>query len=133
MTNTWTDLTASTLTSPLYPYMFVLSDGRVLDAGPDLTTRILNPATWAWSTVGTSAFDGMSAVMYRPNKIMKAGTWADPDFFGAKAYSAQPEHRRAGHERADACLALDRADEQRALVREPDPAARRHGARQPAG
>ena len=23
-----------------------------------------------------------SAVMYRPNKIMKSGTWADPDFNG---------------------------------------------------
>src|SRR5919202_1900568 len=30
----------------------------------------------------------MSAVMYRPDKIMKAGTWADPDFNGAKAYAA---------------------------------------------
>jgi hypothetical protein len=83
---TWTDLTGSKLTSPLYPFMFVLSDGRVLDAGPDTTTRILDPNTWTWSTVGTSPFDGMSAVMYRPNKIMKAGSWADPDFNG----SAQP-------------------------------------------
>jgi hypothetical protein len=90
VTNTWTSLSASTLTSPLYPYMFVLSDGRVLDAGPDMTSRILNPTTWAWSTVGTSTFDGMSAVMYRPNKIMKSGTWADPDFFGSKQYAAQP-------------------------------------------
>jgi fibronectin type 3 domain-containing protein len=89
LSNSWTSLSASTLTSPLYPYMFVLSDGRVLDAGPDMTTRILNPATWAWSSIGTSSFDGMSAVLYRPNKIMKAGTWADPDFFGSKQYSAQ--------------------------------------------
>ena len=72
-TGTYTDLTGSKLTSPLYPFMFVLSDGRVLDAGPDTTTRILDPATWHWSTIGTSPFDGMSAVMYRPNKIMKAG------------------------------------------------------------
>ena len=26
--------------------------------------------------------------MYRPNKIMKAGSWADPDFSGAGAYDA---------------------------------------------
>ena len=26
--------------------------------------------------------------MYRPDKIMKAGTWADPDFNGAKLYNA---------------------------------------------
>jgi hypothetical protein len=66
--------------------MFLLSDGRLLDAGPDTTTRILDPSNWTWSTIGTSPFDGMSAVMYRPNKIMKAGSWADPDFNG----SAQP-------------------------------------------
>ena len=51
-------------------------------------TRILDPATWTWSTVGNSPFDGMSAVMYRPNKIMKSGAWADPDFNGAKTFNA---------------------------------------------
>ena len=85
-TNTWTDLTGARLTSPLYPFMFVLSDGRVVDAGPDKVTRILDPATSTWSTVGTSPFDGHSAVMYRPNKIMKSGAWSDPDFNGALTY-----------------------------------------------
>ncbi len=89
-TNTWTDLEGARLTSPLYPYMFVLSDGRIFDAGPDKTTRILSPATWTWSTVGTSPIDGHSAVMYRPNKIMKSGTWADPDFFGDRVFNAGP-------------------------------------------
>ena len=51
-------------------------------------TRIIDPATWTWSTVATSPFDGHSAVMYRPNKIMKSGTWADPDFNGANSYNA---------------------------------------------
>ena len=86
-TNSWTDLTSSTLTSPLYPFMFLLSNGKVFDAGPDTVTRTLDPATGAWTTVGTSPFDGMSAVMYRPDKIMKAGTWADPDFNGPKVYN----------------------------------------------
>ena len=54
----------------------------MLDAGPDLTTRTLDPDR-RWSTIGTSPFDGMSAVMYRPDKIMKSGSWADPDFNGA--------------------------------------------------
>ena len=81
-TNTWTSLTSGQLTSPLYPQMFVLSDGRVIDVGPDTTTRILTPGSWTWSTLTTSPFDGHSAVMYRPNKIMKSGTWADPDFGG---------------------------------------------------
>ena len=87
-TNTWTDLTSAALTSPLYPFMFVLSDGRVFDAGPDTTTRILNTGTQTWTTVGVSPIDGHSAVMYRPNKIMKSGTWADPDFNGSTTYSA---------------------------------------------
>ncbi len=87
-TNTWTDLPAARLTSPLYPYMFVLSDGKIFDAGPDKTTRILDPSTWTWSTVGTSPIDGHSAVMYRPNKIMKSGTWADPDFSGPRVFNA---------------------------------------------
>jgi hypothetical protein len=88
VTNTWTDLTGSKLTSPLYPFMFVLGNGKVLDAGPDTTTRTFDPNTGTWATVGTSPFDGMSAVMYRPDKIMKSGTWADPDFNGALAYNS---------------------------------------------
>jgi hypothetical protein len=84
-TNSWTDLTSATLTSPLYPRMFTLSNGKVFDVGPDTVTRTLDPTTGTWTTVGTSPFDGMSAVMYRPDKIMKAGTWADPDFYGGTA------------------------------------------------
>ena len=49
-TNTWTSLPSGQLTSPLYPYLFVLSDGRVLNVGPDLTTRALTPGPWTWST-----------------------------------------------------------------------------------
>ncbi|MGI9111088.1 MAG: LamG-like jellyroll fold domain-containing protein, partial [Gaiellaceae bacterium] len=87
-TNTWTDLESARLNSPLYPFMFLLSDGRVFDAGPDKITRILNPATSTWSVVGTSPIDGMSGVMYRPNKIMKSGSWADPGFRGTDTYNA---------------------------------------------
>ncbi len=86
--NTWTGLTGARLTTPLYPFMFVLSDGRIFDAGPDTTTRILNPATWTWSVLGTSPVSGHSAVMYRPNKIMKSGTWSDPDYYGSSVYNA---------------------------------------------
>jgi Concanavalin A-like lectin/glucanases superfamily/Malectin domain/Domain of unknown function (DUF1929)/Bacterial Ig domain/Bacterial Ig-like domain len=86
-TNKWTDLDAARLTSPLYPFMFVLSSGKVLDAGPDLTTRVLDTASSTWTTIGSSPFDGMSAVMYRPDKIMKSGSWADPDFNGALSYN----------------------------------------------
>src|SRR5207253_7732322 len=81
-TNSWQDFFGAKLTTPWYPLMFVLSDGRVLDAGPDTTTLILDTSNGTWTTCGTSPFDGMNAVMYRPNKIMKAGSWADPDWNG---------------------------------------------------
>ena len=121
---------AAQLTSPLYPRMFVLSDGRVIDVGPDTTTRILTPGSWTWSTVATSPFDGHSAVMYRPNKIMKSGTWADPDFGGPPRLRHERPHRRPRHERADARVARDRADGARARVPQPDAASRRDGARE---
>jgi hypothetical protein len=87
-TNSWTDLTSSRLTTPLYPYLFQLSDGRIFDAGPDVASRVINPATGVWSTVATSPFDGASAVMYLPDKIMKAGSYSNPDYFGANTYQA---------------------------------------------
>ena len=85
-TNTWTSLTSGQRTTPLYPQLFLLSDGRIVDVGPDTTTRVMTPGSWTWSTVATSPFDGHSAVMYRPNKIMKSGSWADPDFAGPLGY-----------------------------------------------
>jgi hypothetical protein len=70
---------------PLYPFMFVLPNGKLFDAGPDQTTRTLDVNTGQWSTVGQSPVDGHSAVMYRPGKILKSGTWADPDFPGIQS------------------------------------------------
>jgi hypothetical protein len=79
-TNQWTPLLAAQRRMPLYPFMFVLPNGKVFDAGPDLETRTLDTTTGQWTPVGTSPVDGHSAVMYRPGKILKSGTWADPDF-----------------------------------------------------
>lgn len=78
-TNSWTQLTPAARRMPLYPFMFVLPDGRVLDAGPDTVTRTLDVATGAWTTVATSPIDGHSAVMYEPGKVLKSGTWAETD------------------------------------------------------
>jgi hypothetical protein len=86
--NTWTDLTGSRLTTPLYPFLFQLSDGRIFDAGPDVISRVMTPGSWTWSTVATSPFDGGSAVMYLPDKIMKAGSYSNPDYYGANTYQA---------------------------------------------
>jgi hypothetical protein len=81
-TNSWTDLPSASRLIPLYPFIFVLPNGKLFDAGPDTTTRTLDLSTGQWTTVGTSPIDGMSAVMYRPGKILKSGTWSDPEFEG---------------------------------------------------
>jgi hypothetical protein len=84
-TNQWTPLPAGQRRMPLYPFMFLLPDGRVADTGPDLQTRTLNTTTGQWTNVATSTVDGHSAVMYRPGKILKSGTWADVDYPGIQA------------------------------------------------
>jgi hypothetical protein len=81
-TDNWIQLDSASRRMPLYPFMFVLPDGRLFDAGPDRMTRTLNLQTGTWTNVGTSPIDGMSAVMYQPGKILKSGTWADPEFPG---------------------------------------------------
>ena len=80
-TNRITALPGARRTMPLYPFMFLAPDGRVVDAGPDTTTRLLDPRTGTWSTLASrSPIDGHSAVMYRPGKILKTGTWTDTEF-----------------------------------------------------
>jgi len=80
-TNTLASMPSAARQMPLYPFMFVAPDGRVVDAGPDTTTRLLNVQTGQWTALASkSPIDGHSAVMYRPGKILKSGTWADPDF-----------------------------------------------------
>ena len=85
-TNSWQSLPNARLTSPLYPFLFTLTDGRIVNVGPDTVTRTITPGTWTWNTVATSSFDGGSAVMYRPDKIMKSGNYTDPDFTGADLF-----------------------------------------------
>ncbi|MCI0347851.1 MAG: Ig-like domain-containing protein, partial [Acidobacteriales bacterium] len=82
-TNTWTALNAAA-TNPTfyYPLMFVLPDGRLLEAGGTETsvptvTRVLNLATQTWTTVDPNNPEGHSAVMFEPGKIMKSGVTPD--------------------------------------------------------
>ncbi len=52
---------------PLYPFMFVAPDGRVVDAGSDSTTRLLNVQTGQWSTLTShSPIDGLAACRSLP-------------------------------------------------------------------
>lgn len=74
--NTWTQLKTASQTINNYPFMFVLPDGRVLEAGSDeapLPTKVLDLTTNTWTTIDPNVVDGSSAVMYRPGMILKAG------------------------------------------------------------
>src|SRR6267142_2166941 len=81
-TNTWTQLTNARLTLPLYPFMFVLPDGRVLNAGSDeasIETRVLDVQAPTWTMVDPVPVGGGSAAMYGPGRVMKSGSPADVD------------------------------------------------------
>lgn len=79
-TNSWRSLTTAQLQQPLYPLMFLMPDGRVVDAGPGSTTRVLDTSgTGSWTDIGTrpGGFrDYGTAVMY-DGKIFATGG-ADP-------------------------------------------------------
>ena len=81
-TNTWSALPAASYKTPSYPFLFQLSDGRILNAGSyegTIDTRVLDLNTNAWTIVDSRPIDAGSAVMYAPDKIMKAGKWANSD------------------------------------------------------
>lgn len=78
--DSWTQLTGAARETRLYPFMFVLPDGRVIDAGPFAQSQFLDLGTNTWTPGPTSQIDGQSAVQYRPGRILKSGTAADPDF-----------------------------------------------------
>ncbi len=78
-TNSWTQLANASLSLPIYPHIFVLPDGRVLNTGSyelPIPTRALNISTQTWATIDPTVLDAGSAVMYLPGKILKTGTSA---------------------------------------------------------
>jgi len=90
VSNTWTQLAASAkMAFKYYPHPFVLPDGRVLVASEDdkaISSRVLDLNTQTWTTVDSRVFDGHSSAMYRPGRIIKAGTaTADNEGFPAAA------------------------------------------------
>ena len=81
--NSWVLVPNATQNIPLYPHLFVLPDGRVLASGTaedPIPALVLDLNTQTWSTVDTSVVDGGSSVMYRPGKVMKAGSAINPDY-----------------------------------------------------
>ena len=76
-TNSWRNLTGAQLDQPMYPMMFVVPDGRVVDVGPGTTTRLLDTrGTGSWSFVANRNHgfrDYGTAAMYEPGKILVVG------------------------------------------------------------
>jgi hypothetical protein len=78
--NTWTKQTNANNPFETYPFIYQLSDGRLIHVNGSeyaTVTDILNLNTMSWSTVDPNIKDGGSSVMYMPDKIMKAGSASD--------------------------------------------------------
>lgn len=72
----WSTLNTSLL-QEWYPQAFVMKPDTVFVAGPDVVGRKLALSTGAWSVFpeeNTTGFKGGASVMYRPGKVMKAGS-----------------------------------------------------------
>jgi chitodextrinase len=82
-TDRWTRLDAARRRIPLYPFNFVLPDGRLLVAGgyhDSMATDVLDLTTQTWSTLDPTILDAGSAVMYTPGRIMKSGSSWEQEF-----------------------------------------------------
>jgi hypothetical protein len=83
--NSWTQLTNANNPFETYPFLYVLSDGRVLHIGGSeypTDTDVLNLTTKTWSLVDSNIVDGGSAIMYSPGRFMKAGSATDSQGVG---------------------------------------------------
>ena len=109
--------------------MFVLPDGKVVDAGANESRSRRARSISATGDLdhgrSRSSTDGHSAAMYRPGKILKSGTAADSGTSG----NAARDRVRARHDAAVARVAAGRVDGEPARVPEHDDAAGRHRAR----
>jgi PKD repeat protein len=75
-TDTWTPKASKP--QLLYPFMYVLPDGRIYEAGTDTSTAYFNPSGGgSWSPGPTAKFGSSayseSGAMYAPGKILRAG------------------------------------------------------------
>jgi hypothetical protein len=87
-TNSWTKLTNANNPFETYPFIFMLSDGRILHVGGSeyaTDTDVLDLTSQTWSVVDARLIDGGSATMYLPDKIMKAGSATDSQNTGPSA------------------------------------------------
>lgn len=81
--NSWTQLNNAPLALPLYPFMFVLPNGKLLVTGSSedpTNAYVLNIGTQTWSIVDPVVADGGSAAMFLPGKVVQSGASQNPDF-----------------------------------------------------
>ena len=89
--NSWTSLKNANNPFETYPFMFMLSDGRVIHTGGSeyaTETDILDINAQTWTVVDSRIVDGGSASMYQPGKILKAGSASDSQESGASLNTA---------------------------------------------
>jgi hypothetical protein len=82
LTNQWSQLPGADLDLPLYPFLHLLPDGRVLNAGSyedPMATRVLDIPSQTWTMVDPAVIEGGSSAMYLPGRVMKTGTASDLD------------------------------------------------------
>src|SRR5690242_16038102 len=90
-TNAWTSLTNANNPFETYPFIFQLTDGRVIHVGGTeypTVTDILDLTTQTWTNVDSRVIDGASATMYLPNQILKAGSSTDSQNVGPSLNTA---------------------------------------------
>ncbi len=85
--DTWTLLPGADRRQQLYPYMFVVPGGRIIEAGPSTKSYFLdldNGGSWTAGPTNSFGSSGYaeSAVQYEPGKILRAGG-GDPAFANA--------------------------------------------------
>lgn len=81
--NNWTQLSGATLNVPMYPHTFVLPNGKAFIGSTEtepVVSRTLDIQTQTWEVVDPVKYDGGSAVMYEPGKIMKSGMGWSADY-----------------------------------------------------
>ena len=103
-TNTWTTVPVGEPLHPVVPVHVRRSPtGASSQAGSFVAPtniQILNPSSWTWSTVDGRVTDAGSATMYRPGKILRAGSSGFPgtaaQVSSAAAYTLDMTSPRAG-------------------------------------
>jgi hypothetical protein len=89
--NSWTQLTNANNPFETYPFMFLLSDGRIIHTGGTefaTNTDVLDINAQTWTVVDSRIVDGGSATMYSPGKILKSGSAADSQSSGPSSNTA---------------------------------------------